>query len=133
MKRLVMTMLVFAALLPAAEPSVPRRGAVHPTGGDYTGNWLGKGAIESTKYPGGIPETVQMTLQQTGSSLTGMVKVGRTVHMISTGAIMGNQITFAIQSKSGQVTARLADNGGTLKGSMTLTTGEVYDVVFARK
>lgn len=121
MKRLVMTMLVFAAFLAAAGP-------------DYSGIWQGKGAIESTKYPGGIPVAVQLTLMQAGTSVTGMVKVGNmAARYISTGSVIGNQVTFAIQSTSGRVTARLAENAGLLKGSMTLTDGEVYDVVFTRK
>jgi len=119
MKRLAFVMLVLAASLWAA---------------DYSGIWNGNGAIRSTKYPNGVPQTVQMTLLQDGSSLAGTFKVGSMAPMkISSGSVTGTQVAFAIQGTNGQITASLAANGSQLSGTMTLTDGEIYDVVFTKQ
>ena len=112
MKKLAITILFFAASLAAA---------------DYSGIWNGTGGIESVKY-GSVPQTAQMTLLQTGSSVSGTLKLGNAApEKITSGTVSGNSITFAAGSA---FTANLTQNGSQLVGKVTTSRGEVIDLVF---
>jgi hypothetical protein len=101
---------------------------------DFSGIWNGVGAVQSAKYPSGVPYTVQLTLLQGGSSLNGTLKVGSWApSKITVGSVSGTQVTFAIQGSSGQITAQLTPSGNNLVGSMTLTNGLIYNVVFTKQ
>lgn len=117
MKKLVIVMLALAASLAA----------------DYSGIWNGKGTIQSARYAGGVPYTVQITLLQAGSSLTGTMRVGKNPSVpITTGTVSGTSIIFAAGATGSQVTAHLSANGNQLTGTMTLTDGEVFTVAFTK-
>ena len=116
MKKLAIIALAFAASLGAA---------------DYSGIWDGKGGVESSKY-GSVPWTSQLTLVQAGSSVSGTLKMGNDqVLPITSGTVSGSQITFVVNS--GARTANLTQNGTQLQGTITSSTGEVYDVVFTKE
>lgn len=119
MKKLAIVTLLWTASLAAA---------------DYSGIWNGKGAVQSARYPGGIPYTVQMTLLQAGTSLKGTLKVGNnTPFPISSGTVSGTALTFSARTGPTQVTAQLSVTGAQLTGRMTLSDGTVYSVVFTKR
>jgi hypothetical protein len=116
MKKLVVVLLSLASFLTAQSSSV-------------SGIWNGKGGIEDPKY-GSVPMTAQMTLQQAGSSLSGTLKIGNgKIMQLSSGAVSGNTITFAVGSGTGSLT----QNGAQLTGRLTSSTGKIFDVVFAQQ
>ena len=114
MKKLAIVALAFAASLLAA---------------DYSGSYTGQGGFESAKY-GSVPATAQLTLLQSGSTVTGTLKLGGgAVVPISSGTVSNNQITFAADNG----TATLVANGTQLTGKYTTSTGDVLDVVFTKQ
>jgi|GEM_PF-6917124 len=117
MKKLAIVALAFAASLAAAT--------------DYSGIWNGKGGIENVKYTS-IPQTAQLTLNQSGTSLSGTIKIGNGKPTpISAGTVSGSQLTFAIGNGSG--TANLTQNGTQLKGRLTSSKGDIFDIVFSKQ
>src|SRR5579864_6027161 len=90
MKRLAVMMLAFASSLAAA---------------DYSGIWNGKGTVQSARYPGGVPYTVQMTILQAGNSFNGTLKVGNNTPLqVSNGSVSGTGLSFRASLASFQVT-----------------------------
>jgi hypothetical protein len=118
MKKLAIMMFALAASLAAA---------------DYSGIYNGKGLAQSTRYPGGVPYKVQVTLLQAGTSLTGTFKVGngKPVPIVS-GTVSGTSITFATGNKA-QTTAQLTAAGNELTGKMTSSTGAVYQIAIKKQ
>jgi len=115
MKKLVVLLLSLTTFLAAA---------------DYSGIWNGKGGIESAKY-GSVPQTAQMTLLHSGSSVSGTLKLGNgKVWKITSGSASGATITFALDNGS---TASLVQNSSQLQGKITSSKGEVLDVVFTKQ
>jgi hypothetical protein len=99
---------------------------------DYSGIWSGKGGKEDSRY-GTVPATAQMTLLQSGASLSGTVKVGNgKPTKITSGTVSGNQLSIVLTSAGGQVTGKLTQSGTQLTGKMTASNGEVYDFVFTK-
>jgi hypothetical protein len=117
MKKLAMMAILFAASMAAS---------------DVSGIWDGSGGIESAKY-GMVPLTAQLTLIQSGSSVTGTYRRGNgKPGPITSGAANGGQITFVISSDGS--TATLTQNSnGQLQGKITSSTGDVFDVVFTKE
>jgi hypothetical protein len=113
MKKLAIMMLALSASLLAA---------------DYSGIYSGKGVIQSSRYPGGVPYTMQLTLVQAGTSLTGTMKIANGTPLAISGTISGASISFATAGASQQSTAILTANGSVLTGSMTRSTGQVYQL-----
>jgi hypothetical protein len=118
MKKSLLTMLALAASLGAAQ--------------DYSGIYNGKAVVQSARYPGGVPYTVQITLIQAGTSLTGTLKIGNSKPIpIVSGTASGGSLTFATAGKV-QSTAQLTANGNELAGRMTTSVGAVYAVALAK-
>ena len=119
MKKLAIMMLAAAASLAAAT--------------DYSGIWTGKGGKEDPRY-GSVPAVAQMTLLQSGTSLSGTFKLanGKPVK-ITSGTVSGGQLTVVLTSPGGQVTGRLTQTGTQLTGKMTSSNGNVYDFVFTKE
>jgi hypothetical protein len=114
MKKLAIVAFAFAASLAAA---------------DYSGTYDGKGGFEDPKY-GSVPSTAQMTLIQSGSSVSGTLKIGNgAIIVLSNGVVSGSQITFAA-GKGG--TGSLTVNGAQLQGRLTSSTGKILDIVFTK-
>ncbi len=119
MKRLAVMMLAFASSLAAA---------------DYSGIWNGKGTVQSARYPGGVPYTVQMTILQAGNSFNGTLKVGNNTPLqVSNGSVSGTGLSFRASLASFQVTGQLSANAGQLSGQMTLSDGTVFTVGFTQQ
>jgi hypothetical protein len=115
MKKLVVVLLSLAASLAAA---------------DYSGTWNGKGGQESAKY-GLVPQTAQMTLLQSGSSVSGTMKIGNgQIMKIASGAVSGSTITFAVGAGG---TGTLTQSGAQLQGKLTSSKGEILDMVFTKQ
>jgi hypothetical protein len=121
MKKLVVVLLSLASFLTAQSSSV-------------SGIWNGKGGVEDPKY-GSVPMTAQMTLQQAGSSVSGTLKIGNgKIMQITSGAVSGNTITFAVGNGSTTVgSASLTQSGAQLAGKLTSSTGSIFDVVFTQQ
>ncbi len=115
MKKLTVIALAFAFSLAAA---------------DYTGAYSGKGGIQSAKY-GSVPLTALLTLLQDGSSVKGTLQLGNgPIHQITSGTVSGTQITFAVGTGGG--TGVLTQNGAVLQGTLTSSTGAIFNVAFTK-
>jgi hypothetical protein len=114
MKKLIVLLLILAPCLAAAA--------------NLSGVWNGKGGKEDPKY-GMVPVTVQMTLLQAGSSVTGTIKMGNgPIVKISSGSVSGDSVKFAVGNGSGSGSFTL--NGSNLSGRLTSSRGDIFDVVF---
>ena len=117
MKKSIMIMAVLFASLAAA---------------DTTGSYSGVGGSQSAKY-GIIPQNMQLALVQSGSSVTGSLRMANATKSltIASGTVSGSQITFVAGGGTApQMTGNLTINGTTLTGTVTTSTGMVYNVVF---
>ena len=95
---------------------------------DLSGVWNGKGGKEDAKY-GKVPVTVQMTLLQAGSAVSGTIKMGNgPIVKIPSGNVSGNSVKFAVGDGSGS--GSFTWNGSNLSGRLTSSRGDIYDVVF---
>ena len=114
MRRLMVVLLVLAGSLAAA---------------DFSGVWTGKGGLEDPKY-GLVPNNVQMTLVQAGSSLSGTLKIGNgKILKITAGSVAGNTLTFALANG----TATLNVVGNQLQGRLTSSRGQIMDLAVTKK
>jgi hypothetical protein len=119
MKKLLLTMLAFAASLTAA---------------DYSGIYNGKAVQPSEKYAGGVPYSLQMTVLQSGQTFTGTFKIGtgKPVPIVS-GSVSGSSLTFSMVANSKmQSTAQLSASGDLLTGRITMSTGAVLTVALKK-
>jgi hypothetical protein len=93
---------------------------------DLSGIWKGKGGKEDPKY-GSVPVTVQMTLLQAGSSVTGTIKFGNgPIVKIPSGSVSGSSVKLVVGTAgSGSFTW----SGSNLSGRLTSSRGEIIDVV----
>lgn len=97
---------------------------------NYTGAYVGKGTEPSARYPGGVPHTVTITLEQSGNSLTGTLQVDKGgIAKITSGTVSGNSISIVLGGNGFQATAQLTANGNQLTGTITGTTGAQMAVV----
>ena len=101
------------------------------TAADLSGIWNGKGGKEDPKY-GSVPVTVQMTLLQAGSSVTGTIKMGNgPIIKIPSGTVSGNTVKFAVRNgTSGTGSGSFTLNGSKLSGRLTSSRGDIFDIVF---
>jgi hypothetical protein len=117
MKKSIMIMAVLFASLAAA---------------DTTGTYSGVGGSQSAKY-GVVPQNMQLALVQNGTSVTGSLRMANATKSltIASGTVSGTQVTFAAGGGTApQITGNLIINGTTLSGTITTSTGLVYNVVF---
>lgn len=97
---------------------------------DLSGIWNGKGGKEDPNY-GSVPVTVQMTLLQAGSSVTGTLKMGNgPIFQIPSGSVSGDAITFVVGNGIGS--GSFTWNGTNLSGRLTSSSGDIYDIVFTQ-
>lgn len=113
MKKLIIVLVSLTASLSAA---------------DYSGIWNGNGGFESAKY-GSVPATAQMTLLQSGSSISGTLKIGNGNVVKLTGTVSGSTISFSTTGGTGVLTA----NGTQLQGKLTSSTAQILDIVFTQQ
>lgn len=116
MNKLIVMMMVVAGSLAAQT--------------NYSGIWEGKGVIQSARYPGGVPMKVEMTLLQSGTALQGTVKTSNIKpYTITTGTVSGNSLSIVTTSNKATQTIQLtATSPTTMSGSVTTSTGEVYQL-----
>jgi len=95
---------------------------------DFSGIWNGKGGKQDAKY-GMVPVTVQMTLLQAGTSVTGTLKMGNgPIIQISSGSVSSNALTFVVLNGGGS--GSFTWNGSNLSGTLTSSRGDTFDVTF---
>ena len=115
MKKLAIIAMVFAGSVFAA---------------DYSGIWAGSANKADAKY-GVVPNTLQLTLNHAGTTVSGTLKLGNGQPIaLSAGTVSGNQISFAVGAVG---TGVLTDTGTRLQGRLTSTTGQVLDVVVTKQ
>lgn len=96
----------------------------------FSGIWNGTGGIASARY-GTVPQTSQITLLQSGSSVQGTVKLGNNpVLKITSGTVSGSSLNLIVAN--GVATGTLTQNGSQLVGTLTSSTGIVISFVFTQ-
>jgi len=99
---------------------------------DLSGIWNGKGGKEDPKY-GLVPSTVQMTLLQAGSSVSGTIKVGNgPLIKIPSGSVSGESVKLVVGNATAGSGTFTWNGSNSLSGRLTSSRGDIFDLVFTR-